>query len=270
MPISISSLQNSRIKDVIKLAKHNERDQRQVTVVEGERECSRALAAGIIPVETYICPPLLSDEGEQLARRLYQLDQQRRTMLMEVTPEVFAKIAYRGDSGGILLVIPYLTHQLSNFTPPEPAFVTIIEGVEKPGNLGAILRTADAAGVHAVIVTAGVTDMHNPNVIRASLGALFTLPVFESPVEKTIQWLREHNIQIVAASPEATHLYTQCDYTLPSALVMGSEAHGLTRPWREAADSLVTIPRFGVVDSLNLAASTAIMLYEVVRQRNQQ
>ena len=133
MPISISSLQNSRIKDVIKLAKHNERDQRQVTVVEGERECSRALAAGIIPVETYICPPLLSDEGEQLARQLYQLDQQRRTMLMEVTPEVFAKIAYRGDSGGILLVIPYLTHQLSNFTPPEPAFVTIIEGVEKPG-----------------------------------------------------------------------------------------------------------------------------------------
>jgi RNA methyltransferase, TrmH family len=188
---------------------------------------------------------------------------------MEVTPEVFAKIAYRGDSGGILLVIPYLTHQLSNFAPPEPAFITIIEGVEKPGNLGAILRTADAAGVQAVIVTAGVTDIHNPNVIRASLGALFTLPVFESPVEKTIQWLRQHNIQIVAASPEASNVYTQCDYTVPTAIVMGSEAHGLTQPWREAADSLVTIPMFGVVDSLNLATSTAIMLYEVVRQRSQ-
>lgn len=269
MPVTITSLQNSRIKDVIKLAKPSERDQRQVTVVEGDRECERALAAGIIPVEAYICPALFSDEGRQIAKRLFQLDKERRTLLMEVTPEVYEKIAYRGESSGILLVIPYLARNLNKFDPPAPAFLAVIEGVEKPGNLGAILRTADAAGVQAVIVTAGVTDIHNPNVIRASLGALFTLPVFESPLEETIKWLHQRNVQIIAASPEASHLYTQCDYTLPTALVMGSEAHGLSQAWRDAATTLVTIPMFGVVDSLNLATSTALLLYEVVRQRGQ-
>jgi TrmH family RNA methyltransferase len=268
MPIAITSLQNNRIKDLVKLAKHNEREQRQVTVVEGERECLHALAAGIIPVETYICPPLLSQKGLQIADKLADLDAQHQTHLMEVTPEIFAKIAYRGDSGGLLLVIPYLIHQLRDFNPPSPAFVVIIEGVEKPGNLGAILRTADAAGVQAVIVSAGVTDIHNPNVIRASLGALFTLPVFESPREETIQWLRQRQLQIVAATPEASLLYTDVDYTLPSAIVMGSEASGLGPAWRQGATSLVTIPMFGKMDSLNLSTSTALLLYEVIRQRH--
>lgn len=269
MPITITSLQNNRIKDVIKLAKHSERDRRRVTVVEGTRECTRALAAGIIPVEAYLCPPLLDRASEQIAKHLYQLDAERRTSLVEITPEVFAKVAYRGDSGGILLVIPYLDRQLSDFIPPEPAFVAVIEGVEKPGNLGAILRTADAAGVQAVIVTAGVTDIHNPNVVRASLGALFTLPIFESPVEATIDWLRQHDVQIIAATPEATQVYTRVDYTRPTAIVMGSEAYGLGQSWREAATALVKIPMFGVMDSLNLATSTALLLYEVVRQRAQ-
>ena len=267
MPITITSLQNNRIKDVIKLVKHNERDHRQVTVVEGERECLHALAAGVIPIEAYICPPLLNTAGHQLAAQLAKYDAERQTLLAEVTPEVFAKIAYRSDSGGILLVVPYLTLRLRDFTPSPPAFLAIIEGVEKPGNLGAILRTADAAGVDAVIVTAGVTDIHNPNVIRASLGALFTLPVLESPVDETIDWLRSHNIQIVAATPEATQLYTDVDYTCPTAIVMGSEAFGLGDEWREAAQALVTIPMFGAMDSLNLSTSTALMLYEVIRQR---
>jgi TrmH family RNA methyltransferase len=269
MPLTITSLQNNRIKDVIKLAKPSERDQRQVTVVEGDRESGRALAAGIIPVEAYICPALFSDKGHQIATRLFQLDQERHTLLMEVTPEVYAKIAYRGESSGILLVVPYLGRNLNKFDPPSPAFIAVIEGVEKPGNLGAILRTADAAGVHAVIVTAGVTDIHNPNVIRASLGALFTLPVIESPLEETIRWLHDRNIQIIAATPEASTRYTQCDYTQPTALVMGSEAHGLSQAWHDASTHLVTIPMFGIVDSLNLATSTALLLYEVVRQRGQ-
>lgn len=270
MPIAITSLQNNRIKELVKLAKHSEREQRRVTVVEGERESAHALAAGIVPLEAYICPPLHEAPGRVVAKRLAELDAKRQSLLVEVTPEVFAKIAYRGDSGGILLVIPYLNHQLRTFTPPVPAFVAIIEGVEKPGNLGAILRTADAAGVHAVIVTAGVTDIHNPNVIRASLGALFTLPVFESPFEETLQWLRQHNIQIVAASPEATKLYTDVDYKPPTAIVMGSEAYGLGSSWREAASELVTIPMFGAMDSLNLSTSTALLLYEVIRQRYQE
>jgi TrmH family RNA methyltransferase len=267
MPKSITSLQNNHIKDVIKLAKHSEREQRRVTVVEGERECAHALAAGIIPIEAYVCSSLLNQEGIVIAEQLQRLDAQRRTLLMEVTPEVFAKIAYRGDSGGILLVIPYLSHRLRDFAPPAPAFIAVIEGVEKPGNLGAILRTADAAGVQAVIVTAGATDIHNPNVIRNSLGALFTVPVFESPVMETIQWLRARTIQIVAASPEATQPYTQVNYAVPTAIVMGSEAHGLGAEWRNVATALVKIPMFGAMDSLNLSTSTALMLYEVIRQR---
>lgn len=268
MPIAISSTQNNRIKDLLKLAKHNERDQRRVTLVEGERECAHALAAGIVPLEAYVCPPLLDKAGHALSEHLASLDKERQTLLVEVTPDVFAKIAYRGDSGGILLVIPYLDYSLNTFNPPAPAFVAIIEGVEKPGNLGAILRTADAAGVQAVIVTAGVTDIHNPNVVRASLGALFTIPVLESPVEETIHWLRARNIQIISATPEATQPYTAVDYRLPTAIVMGSEANGLGAQWREAASALVTIPMFGKMDSLNLSTSTALMLYEVVRQRS--
>jgi TrmH family RNA methyltransferase len=267
MPLHITSLQNSRIKDLIKLAKHSERARRRVTVVEGERESSRALAAGVVPVEAYLCHVLLNEEGSRIAEQLATLDAQRRTVLIQVTPEVFAKIAYRGESGGILLVVPYVDKSLADVAPRSPAFLAVIEGVEKPGNLGGILRTADAAGVDGVIVTAGATDINNPNVVRASLGALFTLPVIEAPVDQTIQWLRRQNIQIVAASPEATQLYTEIDCTLPTALVMGSEAVGLSTQWRNAADALVAIPMFGVVDSLNLSISTALLLYEVVRQR---
>jgi TrmH family RNA methyltransferase len=269
MPIPITSLQNNRVKDLIKLTKHNERERRRVTVVEGEREAKHALASGIIPLEAYICPPLLEAEGRKLVEELVRLDAKRQTLLMEVTPEIFAKIAYRDDSGGILLVVPYLNYRLRDFEPPRPAFLAVIEGVEKPGNLGAILRTADAAGVHAVIVSAGATDIHNPNVIRASLGALFTVPVIESPVDTTIQWLREHGIQIVAATPEATQSYTSIDFTRPTAVVMGSEAHGLGPEWRKAATSLVTIPMYGAMDSLNLSTSTALLLYEVIRQRGE-
>lgn len=267
MPITITSLQNNRIKELAKLAKHSEREQRRVTVVEGERECSHAMTAGIVPLEAYVCYDLLTPQGRNVAEQLVRLDAKRQTLLMEVTPEVFAKIAYRGESGGLLLVIPYLAYDLQAFTPRNPAFIAVIEGVEKPGNLGAILRTADAAGVDAVIVTAGATDIHNPNVVRASLGALFTLPVIESPVDETIRWLRDQQIQIIAATPEATLPYTAVDCTRPTAIVMGSEATGLSDTWRSAADSLVTIPMFGAMDSLNLSTSTALLLYEVVRQR---
>ena len=267
MPIQITSPQNSRIKEVVKLSKTSDRAQRRVTVVEGTRETARALAAGIVPLEAYVCLDLLSAGSADVIARLRDLDAKRKTWLAEVTPDVFARIAYRGESGGVVLVIPYLQHSLTQLAPPHPAFLAVIEGVEKPGNLGAILRSADAAGVHAVLVSSGATDVHNPNVIRASLGTIFTLPVVEADPTQTIDWLQQHDIQIVAAVPDAATAYTAPDYTRPTALVMGSEAHGLSPAWREAADELVSIPMFGQVDSLNLATSTAIMLYEVVRQR---
>lgn len=269
MTTHISSLQNQRIKDVLKLDKRAERDARRVTVVEGSREVSRALAAGIIPIEAYICPELTrSAETRSILHTLETFDQRRVTRLYTVSPDLFGKLAVREQSDGILLLIPYLRHSLAD-TPLRPhPLIAVIEGVEKPGNLGAILRSADGAGADAVIVTAGATDIHNPNVVRASLGAIFTVPVIEAPPADIIAWLRRLHIKIVAASPDATNLYTQIDVAGATAIVMGSEAHGLSAQWRHTADTLVRIPMHGVVDSLNLATATALLLYECVRQRS--
>ena len=267
--LKLTSPQNPRIKDVLKLAKHAERDARRVTVVEGLREISRALAHNIVPLEAYICPPLAqSDEAVRLIHKLQAYAQQQQTELFEVTPAIFAKLAYRENTDGVLLVIPYLTRTLDQLPVKPPAFLAVIEGVEKPGNLGAILRTADAAGVDGVIVCAGATDLHNPNVVRASLGTLFTVPVVEAPTLDAIAWLDQQQIRIVATTPDAQTRYTAVDMTGPIAVVMGSEAHGLGAAWLAAADETVTIPMYGAADSLNLSTSTALLLYEVVRQRN--
>lgn len=268
MTIEISSLQNQRIKDVVKLNNRRQRDAQQQTVVEGVREVGRALAAGTIPVEAYVCPPLLSGPDSQpLVERLRSLHENGRMQLCMVTPPVYAKIAYRGRSGGLLLVIPYLGRRLEDFPLGRPPFLVVVEGAEKPGNLGAILRTADAAGVDGLVLCDGGTDLHNPNVIRASLGTIFTVPLAEAPTAEVIDWLKAHHIHILAATPDATTLYTDVDATIPVAIVTGSEAYGLSDSWLAAADQQVIIPMYGQADSLNLATSTALLLYEVVRQR---
>lgn len=264
----ISSLQNARIKELVKLGKRRDRDARRVTIVEGTREIGHALHAGIVPLEVYLCPELATGpENQALVAHCEQLARQRLTTLITVTPPVFAKIAYREESGGLLLVIPYVTQSVEQLPVAGAPFFTVIEGVEKPGNLGAILRTADAVGVDGVIVCAGATDVHNPNVVRASLGALFTVPLAEADTATVIDWLQQQQIQIVAASPEGTQAYTAPDYRASVAVVMGSEAYGLAPAWLAAAHAVVRIPMRGVVDSLNLSAATAILLYEVVRQR---
>src|SRR5690606_15265612 len=188
--------------------------------------------------------------------------------LLEVTPEIHARLAVREESGGIVLVIPYLARTLHDLPLRTTPFLAVIEGVEKPGNLGAILRTADAAGVDGVIVTAGATDLHNPNVVRASLGTLFSVPVCEADPAQSIVFLRERGIRIVCATPEATHVYTKADMREGVAVVLGSEAFGLGEAWRAAADATVRIPMHGAADSLNLATAAALLLYEVVRQRS--
>ena len=267
MPESITSPHNPHIKDALRLEKRSERTRRRLTLVEGAREVSRALAAGIIPVEAYVCPELLQPAMQASVQRLEQLDGVRRTRLFTVTPAIFARLTVREESGGILLVIPFLETALAHLPQRPPQYFTVVEEAEKPGNVGAILRTADAAGVHGVIVCGGV-DLHNPNVVRASLGTLFSMPVAEATTPETIGWLHSHRVQIVAATPDARIRYTQADLTAPTAIVMGSEAQGLSSAWLEAADVRVQIPMHGAADSLNLAASTAILLYEVVRQRN--
>jgi TrmH family RNA methyltransferase len=267
----LTSLQNPRIKQIAKLNNRRQRDAVQQTVVEGIREVGRALQQDIIPYAAYLCPELITNETSEVVAQLTQLAQRGTTELFEVTPEIFAKIAYRGDSGGVLLVIPYQQHSLNDLPLSDLPFLAIVENVEKPGNLGAILRTADAAGVDGVIVCSdgtASTDLHNPNVIRASLGTLFAVPVAAATSCETVAWLQEHYIQIVVATPEAERVYTAVNLQAPIALVTGSEAYGLSQAWLEAANEKVRIPMAGTADSLNLATATALLLYEVVRQRS--
>jgi RNA methyltransferase, TrmH family len=257
----ITSTNNARIKNVVRLSNNRRhREELQQTVVEGSREVRRCLDAGIIPAEVYICPELVAAEDNDLVERL-------NSPLATVAPDIFAKIAIREESGGILLVIPYTQTALEQLPLSTEPFLVVVEGAEKPGNVGAILRTADAAGVDGLILCSGGTDLHNPNVIRASLGARFTIPVAEASADEVIEWLRRHQIATVAATPDAAVRYTAIDLTGPIAIITGSETHGLSETWLRAADRQVAIPMFGVADSLNLATSTALMLYEVVRQR---
>lgn len=276
--IAITSPQNPHIKRVIKLNDRRARDEARQTVVEGVREVRLALSRGIVPVEAYLCPELIDGaEAEAAARHLRAIAASGMTELFLVSPKVFTKMAYRGESGGLLLVIAYRPHRLDELQFRGNPFIVVVEEAEKPGNLGAVLRTADAAGADAVIVpspeggrgtTEGRgTDLHNPNVIRASLGAYFTVPVVAASNEQAIAWLRTRGIAIVAATPAAEALYTATDLSGPVAVAIGSEAWGLSDTWLAAADRQVHIPMAGAVDSLNLSASAALLMYEVVRQR---
>lgn len=273
MPVQISSLGNDRIKEVVKLNNRRFRNKQRLTIVEGVREISRALENGVQPQEVYLCPELIQDPSAQkIAAQFTENDYNASYKLFEVTAPVFQKIAYRGESGGILLVIPILEQELEDIHLGDLPFLAIIEGVEKPGNLGGILRTADAAGVNIVIICGdneqNRTDIYNPNVIRASLGAIFTVPTISVDNGRLLTWLQQNNIPIIATTPGATQAYTSIDMTGPVAIVMGSEAHGLSDTWLTAANEQATIPMFGSVDSLNLSVSTGLLLYEVVRQRN--
>lgn len=272
MPVQISSLGNSHIKKVVKLNGRRFRNQQQLTIVEGVREISHALENGIQPQEVYLCPELIQEpQAQQIAASFIENENHADCKLFELTLPVFQKIAYRGQSGGILLTIPTFERQLEDIRLSDAPFLAIIEGVEKPGNLGGILRTADAAGVDGVIICGegDGTDIYNPNVIRASLGALFSVPTIAVDNGRLLNWLHKNNIQIIATTPNAAQAYTDIDMTGAVAIIMGSEAYGLSATWLKSAHKQVNIPMFGSVDSLNLSVSTGLLLYEVVRQRTQ-
>ncbi len=261
----ISSLQNGRIKNVIKLGNRRQRDSQRLTVVEGAREVERALVSGIVPREAFICDELVDDEGEKAVALLHELATTGRTDVNRATLNVFEKMAYRGKSGGLLMTVPYWGKSLEQLD--DPSFVVVVEGGEKPGNLGAILRTADAAGVDALILCGAGTDMHNPNAIRASLGAIFSVAVVQAETTAVIAYLQQNNFKSIAATPAAEDVYYNVEMGGKTAVIMGSESDGLTDEWLAAADVQVAIPMHGIVDSLNLSVSTALLLYEVVRQK---
>lgn len=272
MSTLLTSLQNARIKNILKLQNRRHRDAQQKTVVEGIREISIALQSGIVPSEAYVCPELVTDEvGTAVYQQLQTLAKTTQMTLFTVTPDLFAKAAYRGQSGGILLLVPYLSSTLSTLSLSPTPLLLVVDGGEKPGNLGAVLRTADAAGIEAVILTnwpgSSGTDLHNPNVVRASLGALFTLPVLEATPDELINWLKQKQIKIAVLTPEGERPYSQTNLQEPVALVMGSEAHGVHPQWMAEADLRLKIPMIGKVDSLNLSVATAVVVFEALRQR---
>lgn len=262
----ITSLQNLKVKEVVRLREKRERDKTQTFLIEGYRELSRA-AAGNVSLNTLFYSPdhfLGTNEAS-----LIQTIRDRGIETIEVTKEVFEKISYRDRPDGLLAIAKqtHLTLDDLKLNQKRPPFFLIAEAIEKPGNLGSILRSSDASGVDALIVCDRCTDIFNPNVVRASVGTLFTVPVLEVSSDEAIRWLKDNNIAIVATSPDATLTYTKADLTKPIAIAMGTEQLGLSQKWMEAADLQVSIPMCGVADSLNVAAATTLLLYEVLRQR---
>jgi rRNA methylases len=260
----ISSLQNSRIKNIQKLAtKSRERKAQNLFIIEGARELSLALAGSYVMQSVFLCPELFIKTD--YPKVLDSVDEKNR---FELTSDVFEKIAYRETSDGILALARPKEHGLKNLQLAKNPFVIVLESVEKPGNLGAILRTADAAGADAVIICDPLTDLYNPNVIRSSVGCIFTVPVAIASNVETLSFLKENRIQSFAAELQASQWYQDTNFTQSSAIIMGTEADGLTSFWLDNADARIKIPMRGMIDSLNVSVSTAILSFEAMRQRN--
>ncbi len=264
----ITSLQNQRVKDAAKLRDRRQREKQGRFLIDGVRELDRALDAGLLPADVFVCPDLCtSDEARRLFARVTQLCPQA---VSEVTAEVFEKLAFGERLEGIVASVPTPTKPLDALQLPDDAIVCVLENVEKPGNLGAILRSADAAGIAAVIAADDQTDLFNPNAVRASLGTIFSMPTAVADAATTLAWLRERRFSMWAARVGSGPTYTDVDYRGPTAIILGSEADGLSaRFW---ADDIrpIHLPMLGRADSLNVSVAAAIMFYEALRQRSRQ
>ncbi|NCC60352.1 MAG: RNA methyltransferase [Verrucomicrobiae bacterium] len=260
----ITSLQNPRIKRVARLRKRGARDEENLLLVEGYREIKRALDNHRAPRDVFFCRELFLGSNEPA---LLETCRARGAVLTPCSEPVFRKMAYRDRPDGLLMLTDQHHLSLADIVLGEAPLLLVAESIEKPGNLGTILRSADATGVDAVIVCDRCTDIHNPNVVRASIGTLFTVPVIEATSEETLAWLDAHHIRTIATTPDSDQLYTGVDMTGGIALVVGSEQYGLRETWLARADLKVRIPMLGQCDSLNVAAAATIVLYEAVRQR---
>lgn len=244
------------------MEKSRARREENLFVIEGIRELEIALKSGFSMQSLLLCPAILRD-GEKANRFIEQA-----SMVLEIDAQLYGKLAYRGSTEGVLAVMKGRSLDPEDICLPELPLVIVLESVEKPGNLGAILRTADASGVHAVLVCDPLTDLYNPNTIRASVGCLFSVPTLICSSALAHNWIQKKDIQVVAATCQAGIWYHKCDYRKPTAIVMGTEDRGLSAFWRERATCEVKIPMRGIIDSLNVSVATAILCFEAVRQRN--
>jgi RNA methyltransferase, TrmH family len=261
MHFKITSTQNPKVKSLLALEKPRERRKQQLFIVEGRKEISMALEAGYKIGNLFFCDELISENE-------IPNDLKDDKLLIPVSREVFDKIAIRESTGGMIAVAEMKLHSLDRIQLSNNPLLLILEGVEKPGNLGAILRTADAANVDAVIICDPQTDFYNPNVIRSSLGCVFTKQVASATSEETIAWLKKEHIAIYCTYLKASQQYHLIDYTKPSAIIMGTEATGLTDVWVSNSSSNIIIPMLGKIDSMNVSTAAAVVVYEAKRQRN--
>jgi TrmH family RNA methyltransferase len=263
MSRAISSLQNPLVKNVLLLGeKPRARKEQNRIVIEGLREIRLAIISGFHITDLLYTPELVpEDDLKTLLPRDHQVS------LAEVTTDVFNRMAYRTDSGGLIALAEPRRLAFGDLHLSRTPLLLVLETVEKPGNLGALLRTADASGLDAVIICDPQTDIYNPNAIRSSIGCIFTMPVVTASSGDAIAWMRGAGIKIFATALTATHFYQETNFCQPAAIIMGSEANGLSGIWLEGADDLIKIPMRGKIDSMNVSASAAIVIFEAMRQR---
>jgi RNA methyltransferase, TrmH family len=261
---AISSTANPRIKVATRLRERSARDASGLTLVDGAREISRALASGIEVVELFAC---FEQAGSEDARSALALAAAAGIAPVTVSSGVLARLAYGHRSDGVVAIARVPPTDLERLSLPADPFVVVVESIEKPGNLGAILRSADGAGVDALIAADPLADVFSPNAIRASLGTIFAVPIALATTTATLAWLRSRDIAPIVARVDGAVSYQEADLTGPIAIVLGNEARGLADPWSEPAITAVRLPMLGLADSLNVSAAAAILLYEARRQR---
>jgi RNA methyltransferase, TrmH family len=260
----LTSLQNDRVKAIVRLRERRDRDREGLMLIEGYRSLIRAVDNGVFPKEVYTCPGFyLGDNEDALIERCRAAGAE----IFQCTPPVFQKMTYRERPEGLLAVAPYLSRKLEDLKLGSSPLLIVAQSIEKPGNLGTIIRSADGTGADALILCDRCTDLWNPNVITASTGMCFALPIAEAGTADTLKWLKAQGIAILSATPHATTMYTDVDMTGPVAIVVGAEQYGLTEDWMKESTINVRIPMLGKADSLNVATATTLILYEAVRQR---
>lgn len=273
----VTSAQNPKIRNLLLLQeKSRARREQGLFVVEGRRELQHCLEAGFTVRTVFVCPEVAGErwpvgaghDANVTPGQVANVIPGLTGNLVEIPEALYRKVAYREGTEGVIAEVEVKERRLEDLELPENPLVVVLEAVEKPGNLGAVLRSADAARADAVIVCDPLTDLWNPNLIRASLGGIFTVPTVAASSEETIAWLKAHGIRILTAQLQDSSWYYDVDMTVGTALVMGTESTGLTDIWRRAADAHIRIPMLGRLDSLNVSVSAAILLFEAVRQRN--
>jgi TrmH family RNA methyltransferase len=261
----ITSRQNSQVKDAVRLRDGRVRRQNKQFLIDGARETSRAIASGIRPIKAFVCDELCQSIECREAKKAVET---QGAEVFQVSPDVHAKLAFGDRNEGIIVVAEAPRRALADMQLPANPVVAVLEGIEKPGNVGAILRSTDAAGIDAVIIADGRTDLYNPNTIRASLGTVFRQNICEASTIDAIEWVRSSGLAIIAAQPDATTLYTDANLRTGVAIVLGSEATGLSDAWVATGGTAVRLPMHGLADSLNVSTTAAVLFYEALRQRS--